>query len=588
MNDFPPIGAAALDNLTPFFQNYCSNQHVPGCAFGVVFGGQVVYSAGVGALNPNGEQPADPAAVYRIASMTKSFTALAILMLRDEGKLRLEAPAADYAPELRRLVYPTRDSAPISVRQLLTMSAGWPEDNAWGDRQLWRSDEELAALLQPGVSFANPPGITFEYSNYAYMVLGRVITHVSGMGALDFINRRILQPLGMNDTVWNEADVDSRRLAKGYLWQEGEWVEEARLPSGGDVAAFGGLYSSVMDMARWIALQLSAWPARDEDDDGLVRRATLREMQQPWRLYTPSLPPPSIGRPAVAAAGGYGYGLSITCEGARAGGLLYMVAHGGGLPGYGSYMCWLPDYDLGLVALANTRYAPMRQAATTAIRQLVQQGVQPPRRIAPAAALESARADVNRLLQGWDDILADQLFADNFFLDESRVRWQAQMADLVAAHGALQAEGELQAENALRGSWKLVGASGWVQASLTLTPTVPPRVQELELESVLPPNPILSNALALLLELLAKPSQRAVNKLFAAERDPQPDRHTIYDRVRLVAVLCGECELGEILAGDGESWVRLRIAGAKAAVEAALSFDTNSRKFTSATFQQVR
>lgn len=223
-------------------------------------------SASLGVVNPgsaaHGASAPDANTVYRIASMTKSFGALAILMLRDAGKLALDTPAAEYVPELRQLIHPTHDSAPITVRQLLTMSAGWPEDNPWGDRQLWRNDAELNEILAPGVSFANAPAVTFEYSNLGYMVLGRIIANVSGESSLDFITQRILQPLGMHDTVWNAEDVDPQRLAKGYHWLEGKWVEEPLLPSGGDAAVFGGLYSTVADLARWVAFQLSAWPPR--------------------------------------------------------------------------------------------------------------------------------------------------------------------------------------------------------------------------------------------------------------------------------------------------------------------------------------
>lgn len=593
MTDSASTWTDALSSLTPIFQSYCDSSHAPGCAFGVVAGGQIVLSGGIGVINPG--EDATPAAdtVYRIASMTKSFAALAILLLRDEGKLRLDDVAADYVPELRSLHYPTGDSAAITVRQLLTMSSGWPEDNPWGDRQLWRSDAQLVEILQDGVPFANAPGVVFEYSNLGYMVLGRIVAAVSGESSLSFITRRILEPLGMTDTVWNEADVPSRRLARGCHWLDGEWVEEPLLPSGGDVAAFGGLYSTVADLARWVQCMLAAWPPRDDAEASIVRRATLREMQQPWRLYSPAADAPELGRPIVRSAGGYGYGLSITHEGD-----LYIVSHAGGLPGYGSHMAWLPDYDLGIIALGNVRYAPMRQAATEALRLLAQQAERRRPRLhsgqagAPPAesvgALQAAYQAANRLLAGWDDGLADRLFADNFFLDDSRARWQAEITRLAAVHGPWQEIGPLEPENALRGAWKLTGTRGVVRAFLTLAPTTPPRVQELSLESMLPPGPALQSLLDQLLRLLDKPSRTATYKLFAGDAAPAAESHTFYDKVRLVSVLCGPCRLGEILAGDGERWVRLRLEGTKAGVEAELTLDVKGRKFVSARFRQVR
>lgn len=583
MNHPASTWAEALPLLTSIFQAHCDERHIPGCTFGVVSGGQLALAGSCGVLTPAQATVPDASTVYRIASMTKCFAALAILMLRDEGKLLLDAPAADYAPELRHLAPPTRDSIPISVRHLLTMSAGWPEDNPWGDRQLWRSDAELAEILQPGVSFANAPGVTFEYSNLGYMVLGRVIAHVSGESSLSFISRRILQPLGMADTVWQREDVDPQRLALGYHWLDGAWVEEPILPSGGDVAAFGGLYSTVADLARWVAFMLSAWPPRDEADDGIVRRSTLREMQQPWRLYAPASDAPVLGRPVTWPAGGYGFGLSINLEGD-----LRIVSHAGGLPGYGSHMGWLPDYDLGVIGLGNVRYATMRTAATEALRRLVRHGHASPRVVLPAPALTAAVESVNRLLTGWDDGLADRLFADNFFLDDSAPWWRARMSKLVATHGALQMDGPVKPENRLRGGWKLRGERGWVNAYLTLTPTASPRVQELRLESVLPPGPALLEALEQLLVLIARPVRRGVQQLFAAQPRPAANQHTFYDQVRLLSALCGPCTLGEILAGDGASVVRLHIEGQKARVIADLRFDEGRRKFVGAQFRQVR
>ena len=572
---------SALEALAPIFQAHCDKHNLPGCAYGVVAGGNLVGSANIGVVTPGVAEAPDANTVYRIASMTKSFGALAILMLRDEGKLALDMAAAEYVPELRQLACPTRDNAPITVRQLLTMAAGWPEDNPWGDRQLWRNDAELSEILAPGVSFANATGVTFEYSNLGYMVLGRVIANVSGESSLDFITHRILQPLGMRDTVWNAEDVDPQRLALGYHWLDGKWVKEPLLPSGGDAAVFGGLYSTVADLARWVAFQLSAWPPRDDPEEGFVRRATLREMQQPQRLYTPAEEAPEIGQPVVWSAGGYGYGLSITYEGNLA-----IVGHAGGLPGFGSHMCWAPDYDLGVVALGNVRYASMRMASIAALRELVRQGVAQPRRPQAAPALALAHTEVNRLLAQWDDEVADRLFADNFFLDDSRAWWQGELGRLAAAHGPLRAEGAFEAENALRGTWKLVGDQGWVKAFMTLTPTVPPRVQALELESVLPPGPALGAAVEELVKLINRPSQRGANRLFVKE-SRAADQHTFYDKIRMVAALCGECRAGRILAGDGDSRVRLLLNGAKASVQADLVWDGVQKKFAGATFRQV-
>jgi CubicO group peptidase (beta-lactamase class C family) len=585
-----PAWISTLQLLTPVFDAHCTRRNLPGCAFGLVTKAGLVAKGSSGVVNPSTQGAPDARTVYRIASMTKSFGALAILMLRDAGALRLDAPAADYVPELARLAYPTRDSGPLTVRHLLTMSAGWPEDNAWGDRQLERDNGWLGELLASGVAFANAPGVTYEYSNLGYMVLGRIIANVSGEGSMDFINRRILQPLGMHDTVWNREDVDPARLARGYRWLDGAWVEEPMLPSGGDGAVFGALYSTVADVARWVALMLSAWPPRDDPDDAIAPRATLRELQGPWRMYRPALEPPRLGEPVVWSAGGYGLGLRTNYDGP-----VVSVHHSGGLPGFGSHMGWLPDHNLGLVALANVRDAEMGGVTADALLRLAQGGRLRARTVQPSMALVRAQAVVNQLVGGWDEALADELFADNFYLDDSRERRQGEIAALVARHGELHNGGPLEPQNALRGGWKLTGAAGWVNVFLTLTPTVPSRIQELTFESVLPPGAELQARLDDLLKLINRPSQHQADKLFAeapawdAAQDTlyPASPHSLYDKVRLAAVLCGACRWGRVLAGDGERWVRLLIEGEKGVVEAELTLDADGRKFVRADFRHV-
>ena len=105
----------------------------------------------------------DADTVFRIASMTKSFTAMAILKLRDEGKLSLDDPVERYVPELKALAYPTSDSPRTTIRHLLSHAAGFPEDNPWGDQQLSVADDQMSAMMRAGIPFSNAPGIAYAY-----------------------------------------------------------------------------------------------------------------------------------------------------------------------------------------------------------------------------------------------------------------------------------------------------------------------------------------------------------------------------------------------------------------------------------------
>ena len=100
-------------------------------------------------------------------------------------------------PELKSLRYPTTDSPRITIRHLLTHSEGFPEDNPWGDQQLSESEAELSRMMRGGIPFSNAPGMAYEYSNYGFAILGRIVSAASAMPYDDYISRRILQPLGM-------------------------------------------------------------------------------------------------------------------------------------------------------------------------------------------------------------------------------------------------------------------------------------------------------------------------------------------------------------------------------------------------------
>src|SRR6516165_3561116 len=211
----------------------------PGLAYGIVAGGELVHAAGLGVRYLGGPPP-DAGTVFRIASMTKSFTASAILALRDDGLLTLEDLAEDYVPELRDWPPVSPDSARISIRHLLTMTAGFPTDDPWGDRQQGLPLEEFAQFLAKGVIFNCAPGTRFEYSNLGYAILGRVITAITGLTYPDYIRHRLLKPLGMTRTGYEaqEFEVPERAagpagvagpagLARGYRRAQAGWSEVA-------------------------------------------------------------------------------------------------------------------------------------------------------------------------------------------------------------------------------------------------------------------------------------------------------------------------------------------------------------------------
>jgi CubicO group peptidase (beta-lactamase class C family) len=466
------LGTAFVD-IDRMFAEFAKTAHVPGAAWGIVIDGELAHSGAAGVREVATNAPADADTVFRIASMTKSFTAMSILKLRDEGKLALDDPAERYVPELKGLRYPTTDSPRITIRQLLTHSEGFPEDNPWGDQQLSESEAALSRMLRGGIPFSNAPGIAYEYSNYGFAILGRVVSQVSGRPYDEYVSQNILRPLGMTSTTLHPSKVAANRRAVGYRWEDERWKEEPALPHG-SFGAMGGMLTSIRDLSRYVSVLLEAWPPRDGPETGPIRRASLREMQQPWRPSGMRVVLDKSTSATHLTSSGYGYGLRVTqtCQ------FRALVDHGGGLPGYGSLMRWLPDYGVGIIAFGNVTYTGWNSVVGAAIDRLDRTGGLQPREIRPSPALVSARDAVSKLVVRWDDELADKIAAGNLFLDRSKDRRRKELDDLLAKVGVCSPPDKFDVvENALRGQWTMSCERGRLQVAITLAPTMPPAVQ---------------------------------------------------------------------------------------------------------------
>ena len=271
----------------------------PGVAYGVVVDGQLVHSGGFGVLRVGEAACPSATGIFRIASMTKSFVASTILLLRDEGVLRLDDTAEQWVPELRGLPLATGDSTPPTLRQLLSMSSGYPEDDPWADRLEPMPEDEYAALMATPKTHARTAGIAFDYSNLGFTLLGRVIQNATGQPYRSVISQRLLEPLGLSDTTWTAQHADVQRLATGYALVDEAWVAQP-VQEPGAFSALGGLYSTVADLAVWVAGFLAAWPARDGDDGHPLCRASRRELQQvatmlPLQITALRLPATALG-----------------------------------------------------------------------------------------------------------------------------------------------------------------------------------------------------------------------------------------------------------------------------------------------------
>jgi len=445
----PLVPAEAIASIAALAENAVAEHRTSGVTWAIIGGhahsepvlahgaaGHRELSGGVPAPR---SAPMDRATVSRIASMTKSFTAATILALRDEGALRLDDPVSDHVPEAAGAFELEDDDREPTLRRLLTMDAGLITDNPWGDRQEAMTRDEFSAVLRAGLGRVHRPGGGFEYSNTGYALLGRVIDQVTGSDYAGEIRRRFLDPLGLAATGWSAAEIDTGRLATGHRLADrtdATRFEPVPLDSPGVYGAMAGLFSNVDDVATWVRF-LAAADAPDPvaRASGPLAAASRREMQQLHRHQAlPALPAGDDGTSAgFDRVRGYGFGLVVE----HFPDLGEVISHSGGYPGYGSFMVWHRDSGVGVVALANSKYAPATPLSMQALRILRREApellARRPLRAAPRT-LEAAPAALDWLRTGADEA-ADAWFADTMDLDVPRAERRRRLEQALAATG---------------------------------------------------------------------------------------------------------------------------------------------------------
>ena len=234
---------------------------------------------------------------------------------------------------------------------------------------------------------------------------------------------------------------------------------------------------------------------------GPVRRSSVREMQQGQRQSGFGAIRPAPDAPLNARAAAYAYGLGATqdCR------FRLLVSHGGGLPGFGSTMQWLPEYGVGVIVLANVTYADAGSVGRGILEKLAATGALQPRTLPASAPVARGRDAIVSLVTQWSDERLEAIAADNLLLDRPLDARRAEVARLREALGSCSPEGDIDVENWLRGSFKLECERGWLTATFTLAPTQPPRIQHLSFSEGRP----LSDRLATSVRALASATETA-------------------------------------------------------------------------------
>lgn len=468
--------------IDDIIKKFAADQHLPGVAYGLVVDGKLIYKNNIGYTDFDKKIPVTSSSLFRIASMSKSFAAMAILKLRDEGKLDLDDPAYLYVPELKNLKYPTADAPLITVRHLLTHGAGFPEDNPWGDRQLADSDKEFMEFLSKQISFSNPPGIAYEYSNLGFALLGKIITNVSGIRYQDYIKENIWKPLGMNTTTYEYGDVAPDKFAHGYRWLNEKWNEETPLHDAkdGSWGAMGAMISSIDEFASYMAFHLSASPPNNAPDDGPIKRSSVREMHHPWRWngFNPNYKYPDGRTCAIISAYCYGLRWTKDCDGKT------NISHSGGLPGFGSNWQIMPEYGIGIVSFANRTYAPMSYLNLMLLDTIVKIAKLQPMQLPPSKILEQRKNDLMKILPDWNNAEQSGIFAENFFPDYPIDTLKKYSKELFAKAGNIISVKEVKPENQLRGSFIIEGEKANIEIYFTLSPENPPTIQAYSIREI--------------------------------------------------------------------------------------------------------
>lgn len=313
----------ASDQVDDFVTRLLEKKQIPGLALLVVQDGRIVKERGYGFANLEHKVPVIPETVFQSGSMGKQFTATAVMILVEEGKVSLEDRVSKY---LGKVPGKWKD---ITVRNLLTHTSGlgdYPED--FDFRKDLTEDEEFEIIKKQPLLFH--PGEKWSYSNLGYVTLGILIHKISGKFYGDFLQERVFQPLGMTSTrVISEADLVPNRAAgyevvKGQIKNQ-EWVSPAL-----NTTADGSLYFNIVDLARWDEALYT---------EKLLKKTSLDQMWTPVKLNNGSSYP-------------YGFGWGF----AKAGGHR-LIEHGGSWQGFRSQICRYVDDRLTVVVLANSAEA---------------------------------------------------------------------------------------------------------------------------------------------------------------------------------------------------------------------------------------
>jgi len=328
-----PLVASNLALLEVWLEAQRAYYGLPGVAIGIVYDQNLIYAKGVGYANLETQTSITPQTIFRMASQSKLFTAIAIMQLRDQGKLNLDDPIKQYLPWFNiQNGYP--QAAPITIRHLLTHTSGLPRDAGsgyWTDFEFPTTQQVIERLFTQHTIY--PSETRFKYSNLAVTLAGEIVATVSQQPFAEYVQQHILDPLDMRNTSLVFSAENKDRLATGY---------GRRLPDGTraplpfidakGLAAATGLSSTIQDMAKFVSWQFRL---RESNGAEVLRAITLQEMQRVQWLISDW-------------QSGEGFGFHIIHRTERD-----LIGHVGQYPGYLTATYVSPKEKIGVIVLTN-------------------------------------------------------------------------------------------------------------------------------------------------------------------------------------------------------------------------------------------
>lgn len=305
-------------------------------------------------------------------------------------------------------------------------------------------------------------------------MLGYIISKVTGVSSAKFIDDTI----GLQGIFWDFTKVPESQLVHGYRYVDGNWKEEELLQDG-IFGAMGGIITSVESFSQYAALHQYAWPPRNDMETGPLKRSSLREMHQPWKFKALSIDNYPDGRERITSSG-YGYGINWLRDNQGR----VFVGHAGGLPGFGSNWYIMPEYGIGVILFANVTYAPASKINLDVLDTLVVAAQLNPRNLPTSTILNDRKNALLKFLPNWENVTASDIFADNFFLDQS-INWLKQETNkLYAKVGKILSVSDIIVENQLRGYFIINGEKADLYISFSLTPENPPLIQQFHIKEM--------------------------------------------------------------------------------------------------------